>query len=301
MKQRHISDEFLEKLQKEFVQVLDIVRNDATLDIEFRGDSIIIYYRGGKIIELKENGELSPMDKQYGLVTSSLSIKNIVNYCNEAKHHINVYQELNKCNLGEKEISQRIVMENNYSPYSYDTDYFIIDMEYNDSNGNQFDLVALNWPSTSQAHKTRKCKIAIIETKQGMLSLKTSKENPGIKRHYEDFNKFISSKEIEDFKADMMMIFRQKCMLKLIKGINDSPKALKVDGNTNFILNHEIEFIAILANYKKASEQLINELKELPKDNKCRFATSSFMGYGLFDSDMFDYNQFINRYNLITI
>ena len=85
-------------------------------------------------------------------------------------------------NLGEKEISQRIVLENNYSPYSIDTDYFIVDMEFND--GKQFDLVALKWESTSSAHKTKRCTLALIETKQGYSTLRSSKDNPGINRHH---------------------------------------------------------------------------------------------------------------------
>ena len=244
----------------------------------------------GKIVELTENGTLLPLDSKYGSVISTLSMNKIVEYCNEAKHLIDVYQISTKNNLGEKEISQRIIMENNYSPYSYDTDYFIVDMEFND--GKQFDLVALKWESTSIAHKTKCCQIALIETKQGYSTLRSSKANPGIQRHYSDYMEFIKAKDIEDFKNDMLKIFKQKCLLGLIRGINGKNDDLIVDMDTKFNLLEDIEFIVVLANYKPASRNLGNEMSGMPDDNLCKFATSSFMGYGLYKNYILNFQQF---------
>ena len=291
MKKRQLSYSFVNQLLKgKFQPVLQLVRDDDTIDMEMRGDSIIVYYRGGKLFELFEDGTLLPLDGEYGTTNVRLCFDSLTTYCQQAKYLIDKYQTTVKKNLGEKEISQRIVMENNYSPYSVDTDYYIIDMEFND--GNQFDLVALKWESTASAHKTKRCMIALIETKQGISSLRSSKANPGIKRHYSDYLEFLKSDCIDEFKNDMVEIFKQKCILGLINGINDKKNTLKVDKSTKFILEKEIEFIAILANYKKASENITNELDEMPEDNKCKFAVSSYMGYGLYSNSFLNYTQF---------
>lgn len=291
MRKRQLSSSFLKMLlEGNYRPVLKMIKEDDTIDMEMRGDSVIIYYRGGKLFELYENGTLIPLDNQYGTTQSVLSIDNVISYCQEAKYLIDRYQTSTKRNLGEKEISQRIVLENNYSPYSIDTDYFIVDMEFYD--GKQFDLVALKWESTSSAHKTKRCTLALIETKQGYSTLRSSKDNPGINRHYSDYIEFVKSSGIEDFKNDMLEIFKQKCILGLINGINGKDDKLKVDKDTQFQLSKDIEFVVILANYKQASDNLINELDEMPKDNVCKFSVSSFMGYGLFSKSIFDYTEF---------
>ena len=291
MKKRQLSPNFLTMLLKgAYYNVLKMVQEDDTVDMEMRGESVIIYYRGGKLFELYENGTLVTLDDQYGTTQTVLSIDNIIQYSQEAKHLIDRYQTTVKRNLGEKEISQRIVQENNYSPYSIDTDYFIVDMEFND--GKQFDLVALKWEATKTAHQTKKCTLALVETKQGYKTLRSSKVNPGLNRHYSDYMEFVQSDDIKDFKNDMLEIFKQKCILGLINGINGENDNLNVDTNTKFQLSEDIEFVVILANYKQASRNLANELKEIPKDNCCKFSQSSFMGYGLYSGYMLNFEQF---------
>ena len=291
MKKRQLSPNFLTMLLKgAYYNILKMVQEDDSVDMEMRGESVIIYYRGGKLFELYENGTLVSLDDQYGTTQTVLSIDNIIQYSQEAKHLIDRYQTKVKRNLGEKEISQRIVQENNYSPYSIDTDYFIVDMEFND--GKQFDLVALKWEATKTAHQTKKCTLALLETKQGYKTLRSSKVNPGLNRHYSGYMEFVQSDGIKDFKNDMLEIFKQKCILGLINGINGENDNLNVDANTKFQLSEDIEFVVILANYKQASRNLANELKEIPKDNCCKFSQSSFMGYGLYSDYMLNFEQF---------
>ena len=302
MKKRQLSYSFVNQLLKgKYRPVLKLVQEDDTIDMEMRGESIIVYYRGGKLFELFEDGTMLPLDDKYGTTEMTIGIDSLTTYCQQAKYLIDKYQTTVKKNLGEKEISQRIVMENNYSPYSIDTDYFIIDMEFND--GNQFDLVALKWDSTRSAHITKRCVIALLETKQGISSLRTSKMNPGIKRHYTDYQEFLKSDSIDEFKNDMIEIFKQKSILGLINGINGingKKDTLKVDESTKFKLSKEVEFIVILANYKQASEEITNELNEMPEDNDCKFAVSSYMGYGLYSNSILNYTHFktlVRKYN----
>ena len=52
MKKRSISSSFLEQLKTGSLKsITDYVRVDPYLDLELRGDSVMIYYRGGKIYQ----------------------------------------------------------------------------------------------------------------------------------------------------------------------------------------------------------------------------------------------------------
>ena len=63
---RKISEKFLQELKEgKFSPVLQAVQDDDTLDLELRGECIIIYYRGGKILTLKEDGILIALDANY--------------------------------------------------------------------------------------------------------------------------------------------------------------------------------------------------------------------------------------------
>ena len=284
MKQRSLSDVFMDKLLSEYKVLTDYVKTDDTLDMEFRGKEVMVYYRGGRLLTLSESGIFTPLDKNYGEVCS-LNLMNLEEYIPKAKHLMDKYQVEVKANLSEKEISQRIVMENNYSPYSNDTDYFIVDMEYCQGDGEnyQFDLIGIKWLSTMVDRKKLYFKIVVMETKQGCQTLRSSSQNPGLKTHYEDFMSFLRCKAFKAISNDMAKIFCQKCELGLVR-INERSEEIK--RNSEFKLADDADFIAILANYKPASSNLCRELNELSADANMKFATSGYMGYGLFDSSI---------------
>jgi len=59
-----------------------------------------------------------------------------------------------------------VVRENNYSSISNGTDYFIIDIEYDNHAHARFDLVAVEWPSKASHRKLAKDykpKLVVIE------------------------------------------------------------------------------------------------------------------------------------------
>lgn len=101
MRQRSISNEFMSRLLSDYKALIDYVKTDDTLDLEMRGDKVIVYYRGGKILSLSETGALTPLDKQYG-EGLTLAWSNLDDYIPKAKHLIDVYQTSTKASLGEK-------------------------------------------------------------------------------------------------------------------------------------------------------------------------------------------------------
>lgn len=291
---RKISKEFKEELLKRSLHgLLKYIQEDDTLDLELRGKEIIVYYRGGALLSIEERNDKTyawnPLNAEYKKGKASMPtacVKDFGNYIPQAKHVIDKYIVCGpKNHLGEKEIQQLVVKENNYSPNSNDTDFFIVDMEYQD-NDRRFDLIALRWDSNSASRQLNKVSLATIEVKQGTKAIRTTisrKEeiSRGLKQHQEDFNKFIEdSARKKEFMDDMLIVFKQKCELGLIKG-NHKIENLKED--SELVLVGDLDFICLLANYKTASDNLKNELAEM---EDCRFFTSSFMGYGLYANNI---------------
>lgn len=286
---RKIRETFFNELKTGILSpLLKYVRNDDTLDMELRGNRIIIYYRGGKILEVKDKSyEFFGLDKKYllGKNTENPSLATFEGYFPQAKHIIDYYI-LNKQNhLWEKEIQQRIVQENNYSSNSLDTDFFVIDMEYQDIG--RADIVALRWDSTASARKLPKGylpRITIFEIKQGKDSIQGKS---GMSSHLDKFNALFADKtRVNSFKQDMIAVFKQKRELGLIRTINDNKHEVKEIAN-------EIDFVFLLANYKSASKQLKQELEKM---SDCKFIYANPMGYGLYAQNIIDKEEFIKRF-----
>lgn len=284
---RKIKQAFLDELLTGRLNtILKYVREDDTLNLELRGKKITIYYRGGSILSIyQDTYSFEGLAKEYHQDNTFIipSLDNFDYYIQKAKHAIDVYITTKINHLGEKDIQQQIARENNYSPNSLDTDYFIIDTEYQDLG--RFDIVALRWDSTSSARKLFKTfipTITIFEVKQGYNSISNKS---GIEKHINDFNEFISKSDIDSFKMDMINVFNQKRSLGLIKGM-DKYKEVNV-------VNPEIEFIFLLVNYKHDSTQLKKALQNI---EDCKFIYSNPMGYGLFARNIISKDEFMNRF-----
>lgn len=281
---RAISKEFMEALlHGELAPVLELVKKDDSLDLEMREKEIIIYYQGLKLFSITEKSnekyKYGGMDKEYRrrkdgteIDLPILSIDNIEDYIIKGKNVIDTYDMKSHF---EYEVKQMIVKENNRATTAKGTDFYVIDTEYKNDYDDQFDIVALHIKSDSLTRKKAIASIAIIEIKQGENSLKTTLTNPGIRRHLEDFQKHISNDEkIKSFISDMKEILQKKYELGLIEGLSQ-PTVNKLS------IRDEIEFYIVLSDFKKASSLLQEELKTI--EDECKFFTSSFMGYGLYD------------------
>ncbi|MDL2308850.1 hypothetical protein LJC68_04095 [Bacteroidales bacterium OttesenSCG-928-B11] len=286
---RHIRQNFLDDLKNgELKLLLECVQNDDTLDLELRGDSVVIYYRGGKLLTVKEKGyELEKLDKNYITGGASIfdpTIKNIAEYFPKAKYIVDFYIRNVRNHLWEKEIQQRVVQENNYSSHSKSTDYYIIDTEYQENEIGRFDIVALRWDSDRTSRKLQKeykPQITVFEVKQGCKSV--SGES-GMSAHLEDFKRFISdTAKVNAFKQDMINVFRQKRELGLIDCQN--PHDISV-------IEDDIEFVFLLANYDPDSSSLKNELEKI---SDCKFIYANPMGYVLNARNVIDKAEFVKR------
>ena len=304
-------NELKDEKKGKFHDLLEYVKADDTLDMEFRGDSFTLYYRGGQLLSVRETKlkkyVWNQLDAKYN---DGHELKNnpenFEEYIPEAKHLIDYHISTSKKNqLGEKEIQQLVVKENNYSPNSNDTDYFIVDMEYKvgkKDDSPRFDLIALRWDSNSAARQKDEVSLAIIEVKQGIKSIRTTfyeKDgkthiNPGLRKHQKDYFEFIKKKSLPKFCDDMLTVFKQKCELGLIRANEKIEQKVKYTEGKCLPpeeIPHidkekplHIDFICMLANYKKDSRAL--EIEFIGMED-CKFIKSSYAGYGLYANNVF--------------
>jgi hypothetical protein len=113
----------------------------------------------------------------------------------------------------EREYQQIIYRDNNNGSIASDTDYFIADIEYaNTDNNSRFDLVGIKWPSTAVSRKNPASPtLAIMEFKYGDGALSGKS---GITKHFEDIQNFFDKKgNYSNLCREMEGILRQKMEL----------------------------------------------------------------------------------------
>ena len=306
---RHLKDQFLKEFFKggQFYEIINMVKTDPSLDVELRGNSVMVYYRGGKLLTIndpyKNDQEdlLKELDKQYvsqtrkGLINPIAvpepTIENMETYICKGKRAIDWYEENVARKLGEKEIQQRVAYENNFSVNAEDTDFFIADIEWEDQNfGGRADIIAFKWGHMD--HRRKVVKMYLIEVKQGENAIKGKS---GLAKHMKDFNAFISDKSVVSKVADdMIHVLYQKYQMGLVKGLEH----LFVNGKLP-IVEEECDFVYLLANYKLYSTALTEVLEnEMASVNNCKFIIPCLMGYGLYKDMIISKEDVLKKYPL---
>jgi len=301
---RILKEQFMKDLQTGGIlaSLLEFVKNDDTLDFQIRDNEVHIYYRGGRLLGIKPSKSmynfkfdmnylktLPPSSKTTAVTLQSLATTyQWDEYFPLCKQAMDIFFTHNKKH--EREYQQLVVRENNYSAISNSTDFFILDIEYDNKDGARFDLIALEWESNSTKRrllKGYKPRLVIIEMKYGDGALVGES---GIVAHVKDFNSFISSVvKVTDFKKEMLALFAQKRELGLIK--------FSKSGNPNQVTEFEdrIELAFIFANHDPGSIKLKRELKKV-EEEKIKFFTANFMGYGLYKKCLYNYTDFTEKF-----
>lgn len=258
-------------------EVLDTVHNDTTLIMELRGNSVIIYYRGGALFTIDErpkgyqvsyNSAYWEIKKKYPELSEQPSIRDIVDKIALYKDQMDYHMANAKRTL-EKQSQQRIVLENNIlgkvSSEKEGTtgDYFILDIEYAYQEGEEidarFDAIALNFPSTgTQRKKRNKLGLSFVEIKyyDGSMTGRS-----GIQKHINDFLAFVKRPEYHDMCRDMEKLFYQKCMLGLIPSYTS-----RLPANEDYyritIDDTKVDFVFMFANRDPDSTLAKRELQK---------------------------------------
>ena len=282
-----------EKMCKDFQEggmlhdLLDYVKSDDTLDLEFRGEGRAnIYYRGGSLfcIERSGDGYTLTFDTKYctacdeGLEKNP-SLRVAVGLIPLYKHTMDVWFAKNR--KYEREFQQLVVRENNrHGAISHASDY---DIEYaynvnvsDKKTQARFDMIAVKWLSKSNERQNPSAPtLAIIEMKYGDGALGGS---AGLKKHLEDFGTLVKNGELDDFCAEYSNVFNQKCALGLIPG---------KEGARIKITQRDIELIFLIANHdpdKTGLAKIVAEIADVTMEYPypIRFAYASMMGYCLY-------------------
>ena len=312
---RELSESFLNALEEgQLKSLLNRVKQDHTLDLQIRDDYINIYYRGGNILDIKKVGE----NYNFHFATNYLPEEernepNIENYTPETndceawvntmknrKEAIDLY--FDKKQSLEKEFQQTVVRVNNYclrrdgKGVSRSTDFFIIDSEYDNSQGSRFDLIAVEWESNVQKRKLNsqyKPKLTMVEMKYYDYALNN---DSGILDHLKKIEKFLFyDKSVKKFKSEMKTLLEQKRRLGLIPGL--------VGKNNDLNDFHDnMQALFLLANHDPASTTLSNELQDV--NTYCqsqsipfevKFCVSNFVGYGLYKEGLLSLEDFMKH------
>lgn len=298
MGKRTISKEMMEDfLSGELSLLLSAVQNDDTLCMELRGSSANIYYRGGSLFKITENKGKDgdnyqiEFDSGYG-IENNPSIEEAADQIPKYKQAMDVWFHKNP--KDEREFQQFIIRTNNRNKrISNATDYYIADMEYAETNGMnaRFDMVALKWRSTSWERKKLEIpSLAFIELKYGDCALDSG--SAGMKKHLDDLQDFISrSGNLSSFTKDMTEVFRQKCKLGLVEGLQENQYHLTISPD-----NPEVIFI--FAEHDPASRILKRVLNDIDPDDysfPISIASASMMGCGLYEDCMWTIKEFLHK------
>ena len=295
---RELSSTFMtDLLTGSLKNVLAFIQKDNTLDLEIREKFVNIYYRGGNVLRITEIGVNS---YQFGFDSNYLPTKsagfvapnpgtNWGLYFPMMKQAMDFY--FSKHRKEEREYQQLVVRDNNYSSIANGTDYFIIDIEYDNHDHARFDLVAVEWPSKASYRKLAngyKPKLVVVEMKYGDGALTGI---AGMNKHWNDFNLFIKSSAFAKFEKEMLGMFSQKRELGLIPCLSSSKNSNPI---TQF--DETIELAFLIVNHDPASTKLKKELSACGSIS-AKFITSNFMGYGIYQESIFNLADFFQRHS----
>jgi hypothetical protein len=299
---RALSPDFLGALNDGVLTpLLARVKRDGTLMLALRGDYINIYYRGGNLLKVEEvSGKTyrATFDTKYNKGDTDLpAFPFPINSADDAqvlvreipflKYAMDSY--FSQHVKAEREFQQLVARENNCSPISNETEYFIVDIEVAGALPDaRFDMLAVRW-LRDERKKGGSLVPALIEMKYGTNALEGKS---GLAGHLTQVNRISDecwnslSKELEDQ-------INQLADLDLLK-FNRSSNIERLKVNTDATP----ELIFLLANYNPASTKLskfLDNLKEPEGDDKkfdLIFFVSSFAGYGMHRACMLKLNEF---------
>jgi hypothetical protein len=299
---RGLSTQFLDDLQQGVLAPLrNRVAADRSLCLEIRDNCVNIYYRGGNLMRISQTpgGYDLFFDPEYaklkaggrplptlptGKVTQPKDTDAWLACLPTLVQTMDLWFGENP--KEECEIQQIIVRDNNFGSIGRSTDYYFCDIEYAYQR-DRFDMVAVHWPSTpAKRRQARGRRLVLVEVKHGDGAVGGKS---GIDKHIKGINAFLAdAPAVRKMKDEMVASFNDKRALGLVDcgkdlaGFSDEPPLLML-----LLVNHDPE--------KTALGKVLANLPPSPLA-EIRIATSSFMGYGLYDPAIYTVAEVKSRF-----
>lgn len=273
--------------------IIERVKQDHTLMLAIRDNYINIYYRGGNLLKVEEQGKgyyRASFDDQYNKNGKNIpDLPTAIKSQDDAKTwvvaipHLKDVMDLyfSKYSKAEREFQQLVARENNYSSISNESEYFVSDIELADSSlGARFDMLAIRWLASKRKNGSN-CQAALIEMKYGDDALGGS---AGLLKHLQDIDNLVSDEtSYQTLLKTMESQFNQLDQLGLLK-FNQCSNDTKV----KLDLKDKPEVIFLLANHNPRSTKLRTILDHpdivaygQSERFNLKFFVASFAGYGL--------------------
>lgn len=304
---RIVSSGFVDDLKHgELSPLLSRVMEDDTLMLALRDGYINIYYRGGNLLKIEQKNSggkyIASFDTKYNKknaeplpvqfpcpVNDEADSQTLVDAIPALKYAMDRYFSQHR--KSEREFQQLVARENNCSPISNETEYFVVDIEVAGALPNaRFDMLAVRW-LRDERKKQGTLVPVLIEMKYGSKALEG---DSGLNEHMKDAVSLRANNESWN---------------SLRKGLEDQINQLADLGLLSFnrstaVKRFEIdptatpELIFVLANYNPANvklSRLLAAMEEPTADENgydLLFFVSSFAGYGMHRACMLGLGEF---------
>jgi hypothetical protein len=281
---RALSDEFMDKLHigGDYAQIVEEVRKDKDLDMEFRGEYLDVYYKGNRILGLKEGGGLKPLDKniQKHLDEKLTSPGSWLKKLPQLKAAV-TKQHSEGAESIERESEQLIIRANNRES-GYNSEYTLVDRQYayrgSDGNPKKWDLLAVKWPQGTHSSKKPKGYLVLIEVKYALAN-DIKKIDAQVGEYYLHLRD-----QFESICKDMEHVLKQKLQLGLISRTEDQRKKLQI---LTLDRNPELADIVIYLVDYNPNSKLVKNAKEMLR--KLDFSAQIRVkrgGFAMWDKDL---------------
>ncbi|MGY0572414.1 hypothetical protein ACTGJ9_016165 [Bradyrhizobium sp. RDM12] len=299
---RKLGPQFLNDLQQgKLAALVEQVRSDDTLMLALRGASINLYYRGGSVLRLRQNGSdySAWFDPNYAKSKPIPALPPVISTPEDCEKWIGALPALKELMnrffsvhaKSEREFQQLVAWENNRSPVANSSEYFITDIEYADvSQSARLDMLGVKWLSKNRKDGS-KCTPVFIEMKYGIDAYDG---DAGIKKHIQDLQSILSDPaKVHELSQTIADQFNQLSELSLISfNRSAAVETISVSGRP--------EVVFLLANHNPRSRKLLNIVQSIeePKSFDLRFFSAAFAGYSMHDACMMTLQEFRTRLQL---
>lgn len=305
---RSLKTEFMDDLKQGTLSpLLQWVQKDPSLDLQIRQDAINLYYRGGSLLKVIQDGNgyrcefndgydagVAALEGKLGFVMPRPHVpgrfnakKNVLDWITKVLPYQKLQMDVHAKTGGERETQQQIVQVNNRGRQANGTDWYIGDLEFAVPGQKlgmvrksviKVDMLALHWPSTGSKRKsTKDLEWALVELKTGNKAIDGK---TGLAKHLADMSALrCNATWLGTMREQVRDAINQRIELGLINdlkhpvgSISDKPPLM----------------IFMLADVDPATSQFDAWLGELAKEPKelqdsVRFFVAHLMGYALHD------------------